>query len=127
VSTWRLLADEPACTELVLLIFDDGDGSCGADSDITLLRTSGDGVISPPCVGRRAGGVRLRSWGNVDEESSATDSRDLADGGGMLSSAAISGEGSLAVLLQQPMGMGKESGMISDYSTNRLDIGEKDT
>ena len=104
VSTWRLLADEPACTELALLILNDGDDGGGEDSDITLLRPSGDGVISLPCVGRGGGGVRLRRWDNVVEGSSATGSRGVADD---------AGEGSLAVLLQQPMGP------ISEHSRNR--------
>jgi hypothetical protein len=85
VSTWRLLTGELACTELFLLILDDSDGSCGGESDIILLRP-GDGVISPPCVGRGVGGVRLRRWGDVGEESPATGSRGL-------SSVAVSGGG----------------------------------
>ena len=74
VSTWRLLADGPACTELLLLKLDDDDGNCGADSDILLLRPSGDGVISPSCLARSAGGVRLRCLENVLEQSSAASS-----------------------------------------------------
>ena len=59
MSTWRLLADEPACTELALWIPNDDDDCCGEDTDITLVRASGDGVIFLPCVGWCENGVRL--------------------------------------------------------------------
>ena len=109
VSAWRLPADGLPCTELILLIMDDDDDGCGEDSDITLLRPSGDGVISLPCVGRREGGVRLGRWDNVVGESSATDSRGVAGDTRTLSSVAISEEGTL---VQQPMGL------MSEYSRN---------
>jgi len=112
VSAWRLLADGPACTEFALLILDDGDDGCGEDSDITLLRTFGDGVISPPCVCRREDDVRLGPWDNVVEEFSATVLRGVAGDTRTPSSVAISEEGTLAVLLQQPMGL------MSEYSRN---------
>ena len=58
-STWCPQADEPPCTELALwILYDDGDG-CSEDSDIALLRASGDGAISLPCVGWFQDGVRL--------------------------------------------------------------------
>ena len=102
VSTWRLLADEPACTELALWILDDDDDGCG-ESDITLLRASGDGVMPLPCVGWREDGVRLCGWDNVVEGSSATGScgviRDICT----LSSSVALFEETLAVLGQQPM------------------------
>ena len=103
VSTWRLLADEPACTELALWILDDDDDGCG-ESDITLLRASGDGVTPLPCVGWCEDGVRLGGWDNVGEGSSATGScgviRDICT---RSSSVALFVEETLAVLGQQPM------------------------
>ena len=102
VSTWRLLADEPACTELALWIPNDDDDGCG-ESDITLLRASGDGVISLPCVGWCENGVRLGGWGNVVEGSSATGSCAVTGDICTLSSSVALFEGTLAVLGQQPM------------------------
>lgn len=105
MSAWRLLEDELACTELVLLTLNDDDDGCGEDADITLLMTFGDGVISSPCVFTGACGVWLCRCDNVVEESSATGSLDVAGDTGRLTSASVFGEGGLAVLLRQPMGM----------------------
>ena len=116
MSAWCVLADGPACTELFLLILGDGDDGCGEDSDITLLRTFGGGVVSLPCVRRDAGGVRLRCRDNVVGDSPATGLRGVADDTGTLSATGVGEGGSLAVLLQQPMGM------VSDIREIELDI-----
>jgi len=113
VSAWCLLADGLACTELVLLTLGDADDGCSEDSDTTLLRPSADWVVSLPCVSRRGSRVRLRRWDNVVEESSATGSHGVADATGTHSATGVSEERSLAVLLQQPMGM------ASEHSRNR--------
>ena len=94
VSAWCLLADGLACTELALLILDDGDSGGSEDSDTTLLRPSEDWVSSLPVVSRRASGVRLRRSANVVEEFSATGSRGVADDTGTLSATGVSEEGS---------------------------------